>query len=69
MTTAHAIMYAIYLLAKQKDVQDKLDQEVKGQDEITYETVMKMNYLDAVIQEVLRIYPPMTTMSYRKRMW
>ncbi|GBM87523.1 Cytochrome P450 3A11 [Araneus ventricosus] len=62
-TTASTLSFASYLLALNQDVQDRLREEVDGalaetNGELTYETVQNMKYLDNVISETLRIFPP-----------
>ena len=61
-TTAATLSYISYELALNQDIQNKLYEEIKTvQDEkgtIDYETLVKLPYLDAVIAESLRKYPP-----------
>ena len=61
-TTATTLSYVSYELALNQDIQDRLYEEIKTtQDEegtIDYETLSKLPYLDAVISESLRKYPP-----------
>jgi len=63
-TTAAALGWATYLVAKHADVQDRLRSECQNvcgrldPDEITAELIDSMPYLDAVCNEVLRLYPP-----------
>lgn len=51
-----------YLLAKHPEVLHKLAQEVRTsfqhEDEITIRGVQKLNYMLAVLNEALRMYPP-----------
>jgi cytochrome P450 family 6 len=61
-TTSSALSLAIGYLAKNQDVQEKLFQEINdaivnnGVDELDYETIQTLPYLDKVIMETLRIY-------------
>ena len=61
-TTASTLSYISYELALNQDIQDRLYEEIKAiQNEkgtIHYETLTKLPYLDAVISESLRKYPP-----------
>lgn len=61
-TTATTLSFCIYELAINQQMQDKLYEEVKSNaDEngnIDYEKLTKLPYLDAVIAETLRKYPP-----------
>ncbi|KAK3074108.1 hypothetical protein LTR53_003755 [Teratosphaeriaceae sp. CCFEE 6253] len=62
-TTAGAMTWSAYLISKHTDVQDRLRkecQDVCGNadvDTITAEMIDSMHYLDAVCNEVLRVYP------------
>ena len=62
-TTGSLITTTSYLLTVNPDKQQKLYEEVKSAHEqnggkFNYETVSGLKYLDAVISESLRIYPP-----------
>lgn len=62
-TSSTTISNAMYELALNPSVQDKLRQEIKETlastgGEITYDSLKEMKYLDAVIRETLRKYPP-----------
>ncbi|XP_054714031.1 cytochrome P450 3A8-like [Uloborus diversus] len=61
-TTASTLAFASYLLALNPDVQEKLIAEIDKalsapKEELTYETLQNMKYLDNVISETLRLYP------------
>lgn len=60
-TTALGISYALYLLAKhpaeQETVQREIDAVLAG-DTISVESISELRYLDAVITETLRLFPP-----------
>ncbi|KAJ8955792.1 hypothetical protein NQ314_006841 [Rhamnusium bicolor] len=62
-TTSSAISYTLYALAHNKDVQQKLYNElveVLGTDsksEVTISQINELKYLDIVLKEALRIYP------------
>lgn len=58
--------WALYLLSKHPDVQEKVYQNIlkhssDGQG-MTLEDIEKMDYLDAFLKEVLRLYPSVTTL-------
>lgn len=71
-TTASTLTYTTYLLATHPQVQDRLYQEVcdvaqKGESgSLTYEQVRDLKYLDQVITESLRLYPPVVTFISRE---
>lgn len=60
-TTATALAGAIYLLSTHKNVFEKLAQEVRtnfrSESEIDLLSVQRLEYMMAVINEVLRVYP------------
>lgn len=60
-TTATSLSTVTYLLATHKDVLRQLEDEVRNsfnsEDEITLLSVQKLDYLFAVIEESLRIFP------------
>ncbi|XP_017777358.1 PREDICTED: cytochrome P450 9e2-like [Nicrophorus vespilloides] len=62
--TASTLMcYVAYELAINPDIQAKLREDIMSTDEkcngkVTYEALMKMKYLDMVISETLRKWPP-----------
>ncbi|KAM8953030.1 cytochrome P450 3A9-like [Pelodytes ibericus] len=61
-TTSLSLSYLFYNLAVHPDVQNKLQQEIDSflpdKATPTYDILMQMEYLDMVIQENLRMYPP-----------
>jgi len=64
-TSSNTLGLTSYHIATHPDVQDKLQQEIDsvwtdGEQLPTYETVNELPYLDMVISETLRIYPPGT---------
>lgn len=55
--------FALYELALNPDVQDKLAEEIRkytseNGDKLTYDLLQEMKYLDMVVSETLRKYPP-----------
>jgi cytochrome P450 len=70
-TTALSISWAIWLLSQHDDVLAKLRAELKEHDiwtnvknPPTYEQLQQCNYLEAVVKESLRLYPPATVSRY-----
>ena len=64
-TTANAILWTLYHLAKYPDVQNKVRQEISRLwtnpsevSSINAEKIEQMQYLNAVIDESMRLYPP-----------
>ncbi|XP_011150780.2 cytochrome P450 9e2-like [Harpegnathos saltator] len=62
-TTATLMCFVAHELAVHRDIQDRLWEEVEkhfaeGNGEITYEAMSKMAYMDMVLSEALRKYPP-----------
>ncbi|XP_032665501.1 cytochrome P450 9e2-like [Odontomachus brunneus] len=62
-TTSTAMSFIAHELAANPDIQAKLQHEIdevleNSDGEVTYETINGLKYLDAVISEVLRLYPP-----------
>ncbi|KAF2899557.1 hypothetical protein ILUMI_06631 [Ignelater luminosus] len=69
-TASTMMSYAAYELAVNPDVQDKLRKEVdealkKSNGDITYEVLMGMKYLDMVVAETLRKWPPFVLVDRR----
>lgn len=71
-TTATALSYIVFVLAKHQDVQERLRQEITdavaaNKGVLDYETFMKqMKYLAQVVDESLRLNPPGLTFVTRK---
>ncbi|XP_014476478.1 PREDICTED: cytochrome P450 9e2-like [Dinoponera quadriceps] len=63
-TSATLMCFLVHELAVHRDIQDRLFEEVErhfaeGNGEISYESLSKMTYMDMVVSEALRKYPPM----------
>jgi cytochrome P450 len=59
-TTSAAISHCIYYLSQNKDCQQKLYEELKTANDFSYETLNKLDYLNGVIKETLRLAPSLT---------
>ncbi|XP_049787510.1 cytochrome P450 6k1-like [Schistocerca cancellata] len=62
-TSSTTMSFALYELALNPDVQKRLQEEVdatlmKNNGQLTYEAIAEMPYLDKVVSETLRMYPP-----------
>ncbi|XP_037088112.1 thromboxane-A synthase-like [Pollicipes pollicipes] len=68
-TTANALTSTSYLLAKNQHVQEKLYQEISEQlpadEEMRYDQLASLPYLDQVLCESMRLYPPVVTFVSR----
>ena len=62
-TTSTALAWTLYCLGKSKRIQDKLYKEIIGfkkSGNLQMEDFKEMQYLDLVVKESLRLYPPVT---------
>ena len=57
-TTSNTMTTLCYNLAQNPHVQEKLVKEIETFDKLDHETIHEMVYLEAVIKENLRIFPP-----------
>ncbi|XP_033314758.1 uncharacterized protein LOC117213489 [Bombus bifarius] len=67
-TSSSTIAHALYELAQNQEIQDKLRQEIrdaydKDGGTLTYEGIKGMKYLDKVFKETLRKYPILTVLN------
>ncbi|KAL9711339.1 hypothetical protein Ac2012v2_005883 [Leucoagaricus gongylophorus] len=68
-TTSSALSRILYLLTKYPNVQEKLRTEImeakhnRGGEDLDYDQLVTLPYLDAVCRETLRLYPPLGTAS------
>ncbi|KAL0270237.1 UNVERIFIED_CONTAM: hypothetical protein PYX00_007710 [Menopon gallinae] len=63
-TTSTGLTFCLYELARNPDIQRRLQDEIDSalfdcDNDITYEKLHEMEYLDMVVQESLRMYPPL----------
>lgn len=66
-TSSTTTTFALYELSINKEIQEKLREEVlstleKHGNEVTYDSIAEMTYLEKVINEVLRKYPPLAVL-------
>ncbi|KAJ3631392.1 hypothetical protein MTP99_012521 [Tenebrio molitor] len=62
-TSSTTMTFALYEIARHPDIQEKLRQEINGMfekhdDQLTYDGIMELTYMDKVLNETLRKYPP-----------
>lgn len=66
-TTSSAITFILLLLAHHPETQEAIFDEIQGvldtKDELTIDDFNKFDYMDRVIKESMRIYPPVTFIS------
>lgn len=70
-TTSTVLASSTYILATKPDIQEKLRAEVDEQEwnddnQVNYDIVMNMNYMDLFVREVLRMYPVSTLAMTRE---
>ncbi|KAJ8940730.1 hypothetical protein NQ318_005481 [Aromia moschata] len=63
-TSSATMTFALYQLAINPDIQDRVREEIetvlsKHNGEMTYEAVTEFKYMEQVINETLRLYPPL----------
>jgi cytochrome P450 family 4 len=67
-TTSTAIAFTLYLISIHPECQQKLLKEIDdviGDGEVTFKSLNEFRYLDLVIKESLRLYPPVPIISRR----
>ncbi len=64
-TTACLLSWTFFLLVRHPEVLENLKMEINTLQDVTYDSLKSMEYLQAVIKEVLRLYPsvPINTRS------
>ncbi|XP_058130755.1 probable cytochrome P450 6a14 [Anopheles ziemanni] len=67
-TSSTTMNFCLYELAKNPEIQDRLREEIDraiedNGGEVTYDVVMGIQYLDNVINETLRKYPPVESLT------
>nr|AGJ51945.1 cytochrome P450 CYP6BQ22 [Dastarcus helophoroides] len=67
-TSSTTMTFCLFELASNPDIQKKLRQEVldvleKYNGELTYDAIMDMHYMEKVVNETLRKYPPLPSLN------
>lgn len=65
-TTASSLSFCLYKLSQNPEILDKLREEIDtvlGEGEMSFDSLQKLEYMDKVISEVLRILPPVWAIS------
>ncbi|CAH0549079.1 unnamed protein product [Brassicogethes aeneus] len=67
-TSSSTIMFCLYELARNQEIQEKVREDVrkvvqKHDGEITYDGIKEMKYLGQVLDETLRMYPLVSTLT------
>ncbi|KYB28570.1 probable cytochrome P450 6a14 [Tribolium castaneum] len=67
-TSSTTMTFVLYELSRRQDLQQKLRNEIntvlaKYDGHMTYEAIQDMKYMDQVINEALRMYPPVPLLS------
>lgn len=66
-TTAFTLQMVIYIISKLPEIQEKMRDEVMevigDKKEIEYDDIVKLKYINQVIQETLRMYPPVARLE------
>ncbi|KAH0822299.1 hypothetical protein MTP99_012687 [Tenebrio molitor] len=67
-TSSTTMTFTLFELSQDHNLQDKLRQEInsvlaKHNNQITYDAIMEMTYMDQVINETLRKYPPLAFLN------
>lgn len=62
-TTSSALARTFDLLSQHPDIQDRLREEVKGWESMSYDEIVTHPYLEAVCRETLRLYSPAQIVS------
>jgi cytochrome P450 len=62
-TTSTTTAWGLFALTQNQEVQDKLRKELLavGTDNPTMDELNALPYLDAVVREILRLYPPLAS--------
>lgn len=67
-TTANTLAWALGLIAHDPEVQQRFQSEIDtqlGGQEVSYENIRSLTYTDAILDETLRLYPPLWMLTRR----
>ncbi len=63
-TTSTALGFVAHVLVNRQDIQDRMREEInqliETQGQLDYNTVTELTYMEAVLFETMRMYPPIT---------
>ena len=73
-TTTTTLCFTAYLLATNPEVQERLiaeiDDVIGDRTKLTYQDVSDLTYLDMVLHEAMRVYPPaIEYVNHNGRIW
>lgn len=57
--TSTAIAFCLYELSLHPEIEERLYEEIKKSSTSTFEEINSLEYLDQVVNESLRLYPPL----------